>query len=591
MFVLGVVPTMMLGCADIDLDELAEGETAEAASPMTYVVTGLGTPRRYATATLLGNGKVLVAGGSDATNVFATAEVYDPATDQWSATPLMTGSPPNRYLHTATLITSQKVMVVGGNNGMGGVNNTSSFYDANTNTWSAGPSMSRFRYGHTATTLQNGRVLVVGGYGAGYHNSAEIYNPTTNSWSNTTSMSVARFRPTATLLDDGRVLVVGGTPGTYLDSSGSSDLYDSAGGTRSSGPNLKTARYAHTATKLSNGCVLIIGGVDTSGNVPGAERWCPGMTDFAAIAGNAAKRVEATMTTLSDNRVLVAGGHDGTGVPYSTADIYDPATNTWQSTDLLQVARSRHAAVRLNGDRVLFIGGSGANTTTHSSVEISRLAIDGNLGSPCPTSITGTTCGGKNDFAPSCASSHNEDRAYLWTAPRTGHYQFTTVDSAFTLDTVLYVQDARTDAILTTYNGSPACNDNTGLSLQSTVLPVSLVAGQRVQAIVDGYGPDRCGSFKLSVSALCQVGLSCNTGQPGVCAAGTTQCNAADSTQACVRNTNPGAEVCGDNLDNDCDGLVDEGCGCERVCLTGTFKDKPCISAADCKGALCDCPQ
>lgn len=588
LFVLAMIPGVLFGCAEIDEDEHREGEAAEAASPITYNVTSLGTPRRYATATVLGNGKVLVAGGSDATNTFTTAEVYDPATDQWSATGVMTGSPPNRDRHTATLLSPTKVMVVGGLNGMG-VNNTSSIYNASTNTWSAGPNMSKYRYGHTATTLNDGRVLVVGGYGAGtYHKSAEIYNPVTNSWSSVANMTFARYGHSATLLDDGRVLIVGGTSGTYLASVGSSEIYNPTTGTWSTGPQLNTARYAHLATKLVDKCVLVVGGVDTSQNVPGAERYCPNKVGFEAIAGNAAKRVEPTMVTLSDNRVLVAGGRGTAGNVLSNADIYDPVTNTWQSTDMLQTARSQHVAVRLNGDRVLMIGGTGASSNTLANVEISRLAIDGNLGSALPTFVTGTTCLGKDDFAPpsSCASFHNEDRAFLWTAPLPGHYEFSTVDALFPLDTVVYVQDARTDALLSTINGQPACNDDHLGSLQSTVV-TNLAAGQRVQVIVDGFGVDKCGDFKLSVSARCQIGLSCNTGQPGVCATGTTQCNA-DSTQACVRNTNPSSEVCNDNLDNDCDGLVDEGC-CTLACEDGPNEGQPCLSAANCKGYACTC--
>ncbi len=53
-------------------------------------------------------------------------------------------------------------------------------------------------------------------------------------------------------------------------------------------------------------------------------------------------------------------------------------------------------------------------------------------------------------------------------------------------------------------------------------------------------------------------GAACSTGQPGVCAQGTTTCSGGGLV--CNRNTAPSSEVCGDNLDNDCDGQTDEGC-------------------------------
>ena len=84
----------------------------------TWTATGsLGTARDLHTATLLPNGKVLVAGGSaDGFQAFSSAELYDPATGTWTATGSL-GTARDR--HTATLLPSGKVLVAGGENGVG----------------------------------------------------------------------------------------------------------------------------------------------------------------------------------------------------------------------------------------------------------------------------------------------------------------------------------------------------------------------------------------------------------------------------------------------------------------------------------------
>ena len=113
------------------------------------------------------------------------------------------------------------------------------------------------RYDHTATLLSNDRVVVVGGY------DAELYDPALGRWSDAGTLMQPRWRHTATRLLDGRVLVTGGE---YADDWGSpislwtSETYDPAGGTWSYAGDMTMPRYQHTATLLRDGRVLVAGG-------------------------------------------------------------------------------------------------------------------------------------------------------------------------------------------------------------------------------------------------------------------------------------------------------------------------------------------
>src|SRR3989454_1469707 len=251
--------------------------SAQAVAPSWSYTGNLTAARSYVPATLLPNGKVLVAGGDNRSDL--TAELYDPASGTWSSTDSAiwnrgTGQfPPGSFANTATLLPSGKVLVAGGSE-FDGSFNTAELYDPATGTWSYTGNVLRARESHTATLLPNGKVLIAAGFDYDYNslNSAELYDPATGAWSSTGSLNMSRVYHTATLLPNGKVLVVGGFDaegskhGPFFDVTdvnqafSSAQLCDPASGTWSSTGSLNTARLAHTATLLSNGKVLVAAG-------------------------------------------------------------------------------------------------------------------------------------------------------------------------------------------------------------------------------------------------------------------------------------------------------------------------------------------
>ena len=120
-------------------------------------------------------------------------------------------SPRNaRSYHTATLLTSGKVLIVGGDDDSGYLNSVE-LYDPETKLFTSTGSLDEARYNHTATLLTSGKVLIVGGEGErGYLNSVELYDQETKLFTSSGSLTDARNSHTATLLNSGKVLIHAG---------------------------------------------------------------------------------------------------------------------------------------------------------------------------------------------------------------------------------------------------------------------------------------------------------------------------------------------------------------------------------------------
>ncbi len=336
-----------------------------------FSATGsLATPRLQHSATLLPNGKVLVAGGFDSSfsTVLASAELYDPTSGSWTRTGDM-HSPRTDY--TAILLPNGKVFVDWGPPPTAQVSkNVVELYDPASGTWTE----TDFKRGdnETATLLPNGKVLLAGGRAQfDVSGSAQLYDPASETVAATGSLVTARAWHTATLLANGKVLVTGGGTGVTITSGPltSAELYDPASGTWTATGSLSAVRYSSTATLLPNGKVLVAGGSNSSGYLASAELYDPenGTWTPTGSLGNA--RISHTATLLPNGKVLVAGGA-GTGGPLTSAELYDPASGTWSDGGSLVTARQAHTATLLSNGNVLFAGGNNYDSGALASAEI-----------------------------------------------------------------------------------------------------------------------------------------------------------------------------------------------------------------------------
>jgi hypothetical protein len=328
------------------------GSATLTARPAGFVFAGnLNEARWYHSSTLLNNGLVLVAGGSNSTGYLSSAQLYNPATGTFTATGDLNFA---RAYQTATLLTNGMVLIAGGADSDGNATASAELYNPATGTFTVTGSLNNPRYLHTATILSNGMVLIVGGAdgpSVAYYASAELYNPATGTFTNTGSLNFARWGHTETLLSNGLVLIAGG-----YNAGASAELYNPATGTFTSTGNLNLARENHTATLLSNGSVLMAGG---DGALSSAELYNPVTATFT-LTGNLNTAREAHAATLLGNGLVLIGG-GATAFSSSTyiasAELYDPTTGTFTPTGSLNVARAYPTATLLSSGVVLVVGG------------------------------------------------------------------------------------------------------------------------------------------------------------------------------------------------------------------------------------------
>jgi N-acetylneuraminic acid mutarotase len=265
------------------------------------------------------------------------------------------------------------------------------------NTWSPAANITIELYGGDAgTLLTDGKFLVSGGLSETFVSiataNAEIYDPDADQWLSTASMATARSGHSATLLDNGLVLVAGGYANTGLASPlivASAEIYDPNANTWSSAGSMANPRQNHTATLVSNtNKVLVAGGHDGSGSALQSAELYDEITRTWSSAGSMGNPHDNhTATLLPTGKVLVAGGHDSSGSALQSAELYDPATNTWSSAGSMGNPHDNHTATLLPNGKVLVAGGDGGSGSVLQSAELYDPATNtwspaGSMGNP-----------------------------------------------------------------------------------------------------------------------------------------------------------------------------------------------------------------
>ena len=320
------------------------------------------------TATLLSNGKILVAGGAVGNLISNTSELFDPTTGQWQTTGGMKAA---RLFHTATILHDGRVLVAGGS-----ALSSAEIYDPETGVWTLTGSLNGERALHTATLLSNGRVLVAGGHVYSTNssrNDAEIFDPVTNQWAWTGNLPYPCDGHAAAFMETGSVLISGGyqrSSGTTTVSDRSAEFNPATGRWTAAGL-LPGPRVGHTMTlSMNTGKVIVAGGYDNNGSaVNTAALYEPSWRQWTATGNMTESRGNHTATRLANDNILIVGGHINTSpiTIRSSAEIYNTSTGQWSLVDSPGL-RTSHTATLLANGSVVVAGGTTAVGSDSSSV-------------------------------------------------------------------------------------------------------------------------------------------------------------------------------------------------------------------------------
>ncbi len=333
----------------------------------TWASTRWGPPSaRFGHKAVWTGSEMIVWGGDDGVSIdhnTISGGRYDPATDEWTPTPVIDGNWLYSRIDFSAVWTGTEMIVWGGYSNSGGFQNTGGRYDPQVDRWTAtvvnGATPTQ-RSNHTA--VWTGTEMIVWGgtaVGVGLMNSGARYNPATDSWTPTSvtgQTASPRYDHTA-VWTNGKMIVWGGTTGNPLNTGA---IYNPANDswTAMTTTGAPDPRTAHTAV-WGSGEMIVWGGLGVSGNLRSGGRFKLSTSSWTAtsITGNTPPALSKHAAVWTGTEMIVWGGG------FTTGGRYNPAANTW-STMSTANAPSGGTAVWTGSVMIMWGGTSSGRVNT-----------------------------------------------------------------------------------------------------------------------------------------------------------------------------------------------------------------------------------